>query len=217
VRDFEGLKALARRSGGDAAALNRGACKICGGLGHLTKQCRNFLDGGGQGAGGSGAAAGGAAAAGGGDGGDARALLTEADEALLLGSDSMDSSELGSGSDSDASRGRVRGDACHVRVCACALRVRQVLSVLDAHALTRQPHCCPAHLQKRSRRDKERSSSKRHKKEKSSKRHKKEKSSRKHSKRSHRSRSRSRSRGRDRRDRSRSRSRSRSRDRAQGL
>jgi hypothetical protein len=99
VRDFEGLKALARRSGGDAAALNRGACKICGGLGHLTKQCRNFLDNG------SGAAAAAAAAAAGGAGD--RELLTAEDEALLLGSssDSMDSSDLGS--DSDGGRGRV--------------------------------------------------------------------------------------------------------------
>jgi len=105
VRDFEGLKALARRSGGEAA-VNRGACKLCGGLGHLTKQCRNFLDKGGAQAA-AGAAAGGAdaaAAAAGGGGGD-RGLLTEEDEALLLQSDSMDSSDLGSGDDSD--RGRV--------------------------------------------------------------------------------------------------------------
>eukprot|EP00775_Hariotina_reticulata_P007225 gene7225-7438_t len=45
VRDFEGLKALARRQGGDAAT-NRGACKICGGLGHLTKQCSGSSDSG---------------------------------------------------------------------------------------------------------------------------------------------------------------------------
>jgi hypothetical protein len=106
VRDFDQLKALARRSGGDAAALNRGACKICGGLGHLTKQCRNFLDKGGSSGGAAAAAAGeGAAAAGG--GGD-RALLTHADdEALLLNSDSMESSDLGSGSDSGSDRERV--------------------------------------------------------------------------------------------------------------
>eukprot|EP00877_Chromochloris_zofingiensis_P014118 jgi/Chrzof1/8960/Cz03g31020.t1 len=41
VTDYEGLKALARAQHGTNA--NRGACKLCGGLGHLTKQCRNFL------------------------------------------------------------------------------------------------------------------------------------------------------------------------------
>lgn len=92
VRDFEGLKALARRQGGDAAT-NRGACKICGGLGHLTKQCRNFLDNSNKAA--DGAAA---AAAGGGD----RQLLTADDEAALLDSDSLNSSDL-SGSDSSSS------------------------------------------------------------------------------------------------------------------
>lgn len=105
VRDFDQLKALARRSGGDEAALNRGACKLCGGLGHLTKQCRNFLDKG-SGAAAAAAAGGGAeaAAAGGGD----RQLLTQQDEdALLLDSDSMDSSDLGS--DSDGGRERVSG------------------------------------------------------------------------------------------------------------
>lgn len=102
VRDFDQLKALARRSGGDAAALNRGACKICGGLGHLTKQCRNFLDKG------NGAAAGGEAAAAAG-GGERQLLTHEDEEALLLNSDSMDSSDLGSDSDSDSDRERVSG------------------------------------------------------------------------------------------------------------
>lgn len=107
MRDFDQLKALARRSGGDAAALNRGACKICGGLGHLTKQCRNFLDKGGSGAAAAAAGEAGAAAAAAGGGGD-RQLLTHADdEALLLNSDSMESSDLGSGSDSDSDRERV--------------------------------------------------------------------------------------------------------------
>lgn len=119
VRDFEGLKALARRSGGEAA-VNRGACKICGGLGHLTKQCRNFLDKGGAQAA-AGAAAGGAdaAAAGGGDG---RGLLTEEDEALLLQSDSMDSSDLGSGGDSDSDRDRVSAAAGSRVLCGLGKR-----------------------------------------------------------------------------------------------
>eukprot|EP00878_Enallax_costatus_P002465 GHUV01002645.1.p1 GENE.GHUV01002645.1~~GHUV01002645.1.p1 ORF type:complete len:226 (+),score=71.89 GHUV01002645.1:1096-1773(+) len=89
VRDFEGLKALARRQGGDAAT-NRGACKLCGGLGHLTKQCRNFLDQKTS----DGAAA--AAAA----GGERQLLTADDDEALLLGSDSGSGSGL---SDSDSS------------------------------------------------------------------------------------------------------------------
>lgn len=97
MRDFDQLKALARRSGGDAAALNRGACKLCGGLGHLTKQCRNFLDKGS----GQAAAAGEAAAAAAGGGGDRQLLTQEDDEAMLLKSDSFDSSDLGSDSDSD--------------------------------------------------------------------------------------------------------------------
>jgi hypothetical protein len=96
VRDFDQLKALARRSGGDTAALNRGACKLCGGLGHLTKQCRNFLDKGS----GQAAAAAGEAAAGGGSG-DRQLLTHEDEEAMLLKSDSFDSSDLGSDSDSD--------------------------------------------------------------------------------------------------------------------
>lgn len=107
VRDFDQLKALARRSGGDAAALNRGACKICGGLGHLTKQCRNFLDKGGSSGAAAAAAAGeGGSGAGAAGGGGDRGLLTHADdEALLLNSDSsMESSDLGSGSDSDRER-----------------------------------------------------------------------------------------------------------------
>jgi hypothetical protein len=104
VRDFDQLKALARRSGGDAAALNRGACKLCGGLGHLTKQCRNFLDKGS----GQAAAAGEAAAAAAGGGGDRQLLTHEDEEAMLLNSDSFDSSDLGSDSDSDR---EVRGCA----------------------------------------------------------------------------------------------------------
>jgi hypothetical protein len=104
VRDFAGLKALARRQGGDAAT-NRGACRLCGGLGHLTKQCRNFLDSGTAGAAAGSGAAGAAGAAAGGDGGDNRQLLTaDDDEALLLGSDdSARSSDLGSDSDSGSS------------------------------------------------------------------------------------------------------------------
>lgn len=46
--DYKGLIDLAR-SQGALGGLNRGACKKCGQLGHLTKQCRNqfsrFFDG----------------------------------------------------------------------------------------------------------------------------------------------------------------------------
>lgn len=94
VKDFEGLKALAKAAGGGTA--NRGACKVCGGLGHLTKQCRNL-------------AAAAAAAEGREDTLAARAampLLTEADDAdglnELLSSGSGSGS---SGSDSDSSSG----------------------------------------------------------------------------------------------------------------
>ncbi len=49
VDNYQGLLDLAR-SQGALGGLNRGACKKCGQLGHLTKQCRNhfsrFFDGG---------------------------------------------------------------------------------------------------------------------------------------------------------------------------
>ncbi|WIA19904.1 hypothetical protein OEZ85_005798 [Tetradesmus obliquus] len=105
VRDFAGLKALARRQGGDAAT-NRGACRLCGGLGHLTKQCRNFLDNGAAGAA-AGGAAGAAGAAAAGDGDNRQLLTADDDEALLLGSDdSARSSDLGSDSDSSGDERR---------------------------------------------------------------------------------------------------------------
>lgn len=44
VTSYEGLMSLAK-SQGLANNANRGACKICGGLGHLTKQCRNGVSG----------------------------------------------------------------------------------------------------------------------------------------------------------------------------
>lgn len=45
VNNFEGLVALARAQG-NLSGATRGACKICGGLGHLTKQCKNVVPGG---------------------------------------------------------------------------------------------------------------------------------------------------------------------------
>lgn len=42
VNNYESLLSLAR-SQGALGGQNRGACKRCGGMGHLTKQCRNTL------------------------------------------------------------------------------------------------------------------------------------------------------------------------------
>lgn len=41
---MQGLIALARSQGATGNAT-RGACKICGGLGHLTKKCKNGVSG----------------------------------------------------------------------------------------------------------------------------------------------------------------------------
>jgi hypothetical protein len=43
VKDQSELMALAKKQG--IGSDVRGACKLCGGLGHLTKQCRNHLTG----------------------------------------------------------------------------------------------------------------------------------------------------------------------------
>lgn len=42
IQDYETLIKVARQKGGIDEAP-RGACKICGGLGHLTRQCKNYL------------------------------------------------------------------------------------------------------------------------------------------------------------------------------
>lgn len=44
VTSYEGLMSLAK-SQGLANNATRGACRICGGLGHLTKQCKNGVSG----------------------------------------------------------------------------------------------------------------------------------------------------------------------------
>jgi len=41
--NFQGLLALARLTGGTSGSSVKGACKRCGGVGHLTFQCRNFV------------------------------------------------------------------------------------------------------------------------------------------------------------------------------
>ncbi|GFH22941.1 uncharacterized protein HaLaN_20480 [Haematococcus lacustris] len=44
VTDYQGLLTLAKAQGSLGVGA-RGACKLCGGLGHLTKQCTNYLTG----------------------------------------------------------------------------------------------------------------------------------------------------------------------------
>lgn len=41
VTSYQGLLSLAKLQGAVGGNASRGACKICGQLGHLTKQCRN--------------------------------------------------------------------------------------------------------------------------------------------------------------------------------
>jgi hypothetical protein len=92
VTDFEGLKALARAQRVGTNTERRGACKLCGGLGHRTNQCKNFLNASGQG--GEGAAA---------DGPANMALIPDDDEDGLLLSSDLDSDSSGSGSSSNSS------------------------------------------------------------------------------------------------------------------
>lgn len=57
ITNYQSLLAIAKQQGAVGSGA-RGACKVCGQTGHLTKQCRNALGGGadgGDGAGGSGA------------------------------------------------------------------------------------------------------------------------------------------------------------------
>lgn len=41
VTDYDSLLSLAKSQGALGEAVNRGACRVCGQVGHLTKQCRN--------------------------------------------------------------------------------------------------------------------------------------------------------------------------------
>eukprot|EP00887_Chlorella_sp_A99_P003024 scaffold9.g3024.t1 len=104
ITNYQSLLSLAVQQGAVGSAT-RGACKVCGQLGHLTKQCRNqfssFYEGAkdkGAGEGGSLAAAAAAAAA------EAAAAPSDSDG---LGGLSSDSSGSGS-SDSEAERRRRR-------------------------------------------------------------------------------------------------------------
>eukprot|EP00798_Chlamydomonas_sp_ICE-L_P003138 gene3138-13151_t len=100
VTDYQGLMNLARAQGGFSNAT-RGACKLCGGLGHRTKQCTNFLSGH-NGASGSVDIVGGAAGLG---------LLPEPDagDDSDLSLSGLDSSSSSSGSDSDSDSGSSDG------------------------------------------------------------------------------------------------------------
>eukprot|EP00198_Chlamydomonas_reinhardtii_P005722 XP_001695058.1 predicted protein [Chlamydomonas reinhardtii] len=86
--DLQGLLALAKSQGATGNAT-RGACKICGGLGHLTKKCKNGVSGHTGDIGDLDAAAAVASM---------RALLPDPDEVSSLGSSDLDGSDL---SDSD--------------------------------------------------------------------------------------------------------------------
>lgn len=41
VTDYDSLLSLAKSQGALGEAVNRGACRVCGQVGHLTRQCRN--------------------------------------------------------------------------------------------------------------------------------------------------------------------------------
>ncbi len=41
ITNYESLLSLAKSQGAVGGGSSRGACKVCGQLGHLTKQCRN--------------------------------------------------------------------------------------------------------------------------------------------------------------------------------
>jgi hypothetical protein len=96
VTSYEGLIALAKASGQGVDTGARGACKICGGLGHLTKQCKNMVGRPADPAAGDGAAA-------------AHQLLgADVDDLSDLSSLSSSSSDSDSSTSSDSSGDRKR-------------------------------------------------------------------------------------------------------------
>ena len=105
VTDYNSLMSLAKAQG--IGNETRGACKLCGGLGHLTKKCTNFLTGHNMASGadviGRGPTGGAAAGVGGGGtgGGILGLLPDEADLSDL--SDLTSSSSSDSDSDSSSS------------------------------------------------------------------------------------------------------------------
>ena len=93
ITNYQSLLSLAKSQGAVGGGTDRGACRICGHVGHLTKQCRNAVAAT-DGAGPSGAEA-------------AAATLALEDDAGAI-SELDDLSDLDSGSDSDRERRRSR-------------------------------------------------------------------------------------------------------------
>ncbi len=100
VTSYEGLLALAKASGQGLDTGARGACKICGGLGHLTKQCKNMLGRASEAAAGDGASA------------AHQLLAADVDDLSDLSSLSTSSSDSDSSTSSD-SGGRKRKRKSH--------------------------------------------------------------------------------------------------------
>lgn len=92
ITNYQSLLNLAKSQGAVGGGADRGACRICGHVGHLTKQCRNGL-------------AASETATGGEGPGPSRELAQESEESDLALS--------ASGSDSDAGRRRSGGSKRH--------------------------------------------------------------------------------------------------------
>lgn len=95
ITSYESLLSLAKSQGAVGGGASRGACKVCGQLGHLTKQCRNqfskYYDAEG-GEGGAAAAAGGGAAPEGAPAGGA-AVVSDLSDSGLSSSSNSDSED----------------------------------------------------------------------------------------------------------------------------
>lgn len=117
VEDYQTLLSLAR-SQGAVGGQNRGACKICGQLGHLTKQCRNHLSAHFQM---PGRADGTAAAANGKPLMPTLPTVGGEDEDLSSDLSDLDSSSSDSDSSSESEGERRKRKVC--QVCASSLRV----------------------------------------------------------------------------------------------
>ena len=112
ITSYNELLSLAKSQGAMGEGATRGACKVCGQLGHLTKQCRNQFSKFYQGDAGPSTAAG-AAAGGAGDsalpgGGMGPALSNDSLSSLGRNSDKLSSDSDSSSSDSDSEEERRR-------------------------------------------------------------------------------------------------------------
>ena len=104
VTNYQSLLSLARTQGAVGGDASRGACKVCGQVGHLTKQCRNQFSKyapGGEAAAADPLAAAAAAAS-------AAAAAPASDSDLSLSSDDSDGSSSDGSSESGSSRERRR-------------------------------------------------------------------------------------------------------------